>query len=299
MSTTTGSKPTIVLIHGLWLTPKSWNGWINRYEQAGYKVLAPAWPGMEGEVAAIRRDPAKLKGLTVKKIVDHYDSIIRKMDRPPILIGHSFGGLFVQMLVDRGLGAAGVVIDGAQSAGVPVLPLSTVWSTLSILGNPFTYNSVVSLSPAKFNYAFTNELDAAESKKVYDEFQVPGPAHVLWEGALALLNPNAASKVNYRNNDRAPLLFIAGGKDHLVPAAINKANVRKYANSAAITDYREFPNRTHHTVGQAGWEEVADFAIDWAAKNARQQVTLADVQEAFAENRSFPEARFTDNDARM
>jgi len=298
MTTNAGNRPTIVLIHGLWLTPRSWNGWIDRYEKAGYKVLAPSWPGMEGEVEAIRRDPSRLKGLTVTKIVDHYDSIIRKMDRPPILIGHSFGGLFVQMLVDRGLGGAGVVIDGAQSAGVPVLPLSTVWSTLSILGNPFTYNSVVSLSPAKFNYAFTNELDAIESKKVYNELQVPGPAHVLWEGALALLNPNAASRVNYRNDDRAPLLFIAGGKDHLVPPAINKANVRKYANSSAITDYREFPNRTHHTVGQTGWEEVADFALDWAAKNVRQQVTLADVKEAFAEERSSTSPRITGNDAR-
>ena len=102
MSTTAGSKPIVVLIHGLWLTPKSWSGWIDRYEKAGYKVIAPSWPGMEGEVEAIRRDPSKLKGLTVKKIVDHYDRIVRKLDRFPILIGHSFGGLFVQMLVDRG-----------------------------------------------------------------------------------------------------------------------------------------------------------------------------------------------------
>lgn len=275
-------KPTIVLIHGLWLTPKSWSGWMARFQRAGYTVVAPAWPGLSGDVESIRRDPSALKGLTLKKIVDHYDHIVRPMARPPILIGHSFGGLIVQMLLDRGLGAAGVAIDSAQSAGVTVLPFSTLRSTIQILGNPFTYNSVVGLSPQKFNYAFTNSLDAAESKKVYDDLAVPGPAHVLWEGALALLNPNAASKINYRNNTRAPLLFIAGGADHLVPASINRANARKYRNSTAITDYREFPNRTHYTVGQAGWEEVADFALDWANRNARAQVPLADVKAAFA-----------------
>lgn len=279
----TSNKSTIVLIHGLWLTPRSWEGWIDRYQKAGYNVIAPSWPGLEGEVEAVRKDPSPLKGLKLKTVVDHYDRIIRKLDAQPILMGHSFGGLIVQMLVDRGLGSAGVVVDSAQSAAVPVLPLSTVWATITVLGNPFTFNAAVGLSPEKFNYAFTNELDAVESKNVYDRYQIPGSGRILWDAALSLLNPNASSKVNYANNNRAPLLFIAGSNDHLVPPSINKANVRKYIkNSSAVTDYREFPNRTHHTVGQKGWEEVADFAIQWATEHARDQVTLADVKSAFA-----------------
>ncbi len=126
-------------------------------------------------------------------------------------------------------------------------------------------------------------MNAAESQKVYDRYQIPGSGRILWDGALSLLNPNASSKVKYRNNDRAPLLFIGGGNDHLVPPAINKANVKKYiAHSTALTDYREFPNRTHHIVGQRGWEEVADHAIQWATTHARTQVTLADVKSAFS-----------------
>jgi len=282
------SKPTIVLVHGLWLTPRSWEGWIDRYQKAGYNVLAPSWPGLEGEVEAIRKEPSALKGLKLKTVVDHYERIIRKLDAPPIIMGHSFGGLIVQMLVDRGLGSAGVVIDSAQSAGVPVLPLSTIWATITVLGNPFTFNGTSSLSPKKFNYAFTNELNEVESKKVYDRYQIPGSNRILWDGALSLLNPNASSKVNYANNNRAPLLFIAGGNDHLVPPAINKANMRKYVkNSSAVTDYREFPNRTHHTVGQKGWEEVADFALQWANANARGQVSLADVKAAFAPDTTY------------
>jgi len=283
MSTSAQSvKPTIVLIHGLWLTPKSWEGWIRKFEQAGYKVLAPAWPGMDGDVETIRKNPAALRGMRLMTVVDHYDRIVRGLDAPPILMGHSFGGLIVQLLVDRGLGAAGVVIDSAQSAGVPVLPLSTVRATLSILGNPFTFNKAVSLTPSQFNYAFTNELDAAESKKVYDRLAVPGPARILWDGAFSLLNPKASSRVNYRNGKRAPLLFIAGGKDHLVPPAINKANVRKYSRSSALTAYREFPGRTHNTVSQAGWEQVADFALSWSLENSHYQLTDDDVKAAFA-----------------
>ena len=276
------NKPTIVLIHGLWLTPRSWEGWIDRYQKAGYNVIAPSWPGLEGEVEAIRKNPSALKGLKLKTVVDHYDRIIRNLDAQPILMGHSFGGLIVQMLVDRGLGSAGILVDSAQTAGVPVLPFSTIRAGFPILGNPFSYNRATSLSPKQFNYAFTNELDAVESKKVYDRYSIPAANSILWDAAFALLNPKASSKVDYTKTDRAPLLFIAGGNDHIVPPAINKSNLRKYVkNSTAETDYREFPNRTHHTVGQKGWEEVADFAIQWANAHACDQVTLADVKAAF------------------
>jgi len=287
----THPKPTIVLIHGLWLTPKSWKGWIDRYQRAGYNVIAPPWPGLSSDVEAVRHHPEVLKGLTIKKIVDHYERIIRVMERPPVLMGHSFGGLIVQLLLDRGLGAAGIAIDSAQSAGVPVLPLSTIRSTIQILGNPFTFNSVVELSPEKFHYAFTNSLSDEEAKRVYENLAVPGPAHVLWEGALSLLNPNASSKVNYRNDKRAPLLFIAGSADHLVPPSINRANVKKYQVSTAVTDYREFPNRTHFIVGEPGWEEVADFALQWSEKNAQAQVPFTDVEAAFDPDMTFTGTR--------
>jgi pimeloyl-ACP methyl ester carboxylesterase len=284
----TSGKPTIVLIHGLWLTPRSWEGWIDRYQKAGYNVIAPSWPGLEGGVEAIRKDPSPLRRLKLKTVVDHYERIIRKLDAPPIIMGHSFGGLITQMLIDRGLGSAGILVDSAQTAGVPVLPFATIRATLPILGNPFSYSRTTSLSPSQFNYAFTNELNAVESKKVYDRYSIPAANSILWDAALALLNPNGSSKVDYTRSNRAPLLFIAGSNDHLAPPAINKANVRKYVkNSSAVTDYREFPNRTHHTVGQKGWEEVADFAIQWASMNARGQVTLDDVKAAFVPERPY------------
>jgi pimeloyl-ACP methyl ester carboxylesterase len=284
----TSAKPTIVLVHGLWLTPRSWEGWIDRFQKAGYSVIAPSWPGLEGEVEAIRKDPSPLKRLKLKTVVDHYERIIRKLDSPPIIMGHSFGGLITQMLIDRGLGSAGVVIDSAQTAGVPVLPFSTIRAGFPILGNPFSYSKTTSLTPKQFNYAFTNELSLADSQEVYDRYQIPAANSILWDAAFALLNPNASSKVNYANSTRAPILFIAGGNDHIVPPSINKSNVRKYVqHSTAVTDYREFPNRTHHTVGQKGWEEVADFAVQWANATAIGQVTLADVSEAFQPVRAY------------
>src|SRR4051794_15467114 len=132
----TDTPDTIVLIHGLWLTPRSWERWIDRYESKGYRVLAPAWPGLEGEVESLNADPAPLASLTIEQIVDHYESVVIDLDRPPIIMGHSFGGTFVQLLLDRGLGAAGVGVASATVKGIRDLPLSTLRAALPGL-NPF------------------------------------------------------------------------------------------------------------------------------------------------------------------
>ena len=264
---TAADARTVVLIHGLWLTPRSWEPWIDRFRSRGHTVLAPSWPGLEGEVEALNRDPSPLRGLGIAKILDHYERIIRGLGTLPILMGHSFGGLFTQLLINRGLGAAGVPISAGQTQGVLTLPPAMLRSGWPVLGNPFNYTRAVPLTPAQFNWRFTNELGAAESKEVYDRLHVPAAGRVFFEGVLALARPNSITAVDYRNPKRAPMLFIAGSNDRVVPASVNRANIRKYAGSGAITEYKEFPGRTHNLVGGKGWEEVADYAIDWAVRH--------------------------------
>ena len=126
----------IVLIHGLWLTPRSWEGWKARFEQRGHEVLTPAWPRMEGEVEALRRDPSVMNGLGITEIVDHYDRIIRGLDTAPVIMGHSFGGLITELLLDRGLGAAAVGISPAQIKGVLRLPPAQIRDRLAGASQP-------------------------------------------------------------------------------------------------------------------------------------------------------------------
>lgn len=264
-----GSSPdTIVLIHGLWLTALSWEHWAARYAARGYRVVARSWPGMEGDLDALRRDPSAIAGLGVTDIVDHYDRIIRALDRPPIIVGHSFGGLVAQILLDRGLGAAGVAIDPAPVKGIYVLPFAQLKSAFPALRNPFAQHRAVALTPEQFHYGFTNHLTADESLPLYERYAVPGPNHVLFQASLANFNPHAATTVDFANDDRAPLLLVAGGRDHTVPASVTEANYRLFAKSRAVTEFREYPERTHWTIGQDGWEDVADFALDWAVHHA-------------------------------
>ncbi len=260
---------TIVLIHGLWMTPLSWEKWIGYYTDRGYQVLAPSWPGMEEGVQELRRDPSPIAKLGITEIVDHYENIIRGLDAPPIIMGHSFGGLIAQILLDRDLGAAGVAISTAPVKGILLLPFSTLKSSFPALKNPANLHRAEPLTPEQFHYAFTNTLSEEESLAAYQRYAVPGPDHVLFQAAFANFNPHAATAVNFRNDQRAPLLLIAGEHDHIAPPSVVKANFHLYRKSKAMTDYKEFAGRTHFILGQDGWQEVAKYALDWAASRAQ------------------------------
>ena len=95
---------------------------------------------------------------------------------------------------------------------------------------------------------------------------------MLFQAAFANFNPHAATAVDFQNNDRAPLLLVSGGKDHVSPASVVEANFKLYRKTKAVTEYKEFPERTHYTLGQKGWEEVADYALEWALTHSADEV---------------------------
>jgi len=259
-----GPTPTIVLIHGLWLTALSWEHWVKRYVDKGFDVIAKSWPGMDGDIGTLRADTSRIDDLGLIEVTEYYDDIVSGLDRPPIIMGHSFGGLITQLLLDRGLGSAGVAIDSSPIKGVLALPASTLKSGFPVLKNPANRHRSVSLTPDEFHYAFTNTLSDEESLEAYNRYAVPGPGRVIFQDALANFSHHSPAAVDVHNDERAPLLIIAGGVDHVYPPKVEKSDAKLQEKSRAITAYREFPGRSHFTLAQEGWEEVADFALDWA-----------------------------------
>src|ERR1700761_2949513 len=175
---------TIVLIHGLWMTPLAWEHWVTRYEERGFRVLTPGYPGIgQGEEGLLgrREDSSALANVGIREVMDHLTGIVEDLDTPPIIMGHSFGGTFAQLLVGNGLGAAGVSIDGAAVKGIHAMPLSEVRSVLPVLDNPANINKASTLTPEQFHYAFTNAQDDVVAKHAYDRYSAPTPAKVLFQ----------------------------------------------------------------------------------------------------------------------
>ena len=266
---------TIVLIHGFWVTPRSWERWIPYFKRKGYRVIAPAYPGFEVEVEALNDDPTPIQKLTVHAVLAHLESIVKHLDRPPIIIGHSAGGAFTQLLLDRGYGAVGVTLNSAPTEGVRVLSVSQIRSTFSFLKNPATRHRAVGFTHEQWHYAITNTFSEEESRALYERYYIPASGAILWASVLANIQPGKQeTSVNYANDDRAPLLFIGGSEDHLMPPAIQRSNAKHYT-SKAITEFKEFEGFSHLLPAQPGWESVADYALMWAEEHARPSVGAA------------------------
>ena len=258
---------TVVLIHGMWMTPLSWEHWAERYRERGHRVLAPAWPGLDAEPEALRRDPSPLHGLSLTAVADHYDRVIRELERPPVVVGHSFGGLVTQLLLDRGLGAAGVALGTAAPKGVLRLPLSTLRAGWPALRNPAGKNRDVPLTREQFHWCFTNSLSREDSDAVYERYYVPGSARPFFQAGYANVNPRAATRVDFRNPARPPLLLATGTEDRICPPSVNASNWKKQRRAPSATERREYAGRCHFP-GQDGWEQVADDVLAWATASA-------------------------------
>lgn len=264
-------KPkTIVLIHGLWVTPLSWESFQRFFEAAGHQVLAPAWPGIKGTVAEMRRDPSSLDGVGAEEVVAHYADIIRALPERPIIMGHSYGGVITQVLLDRGLGAAGVAIDSVPPKGIILLPWSTNRALTPAFLKPGTYRGTFLFTFAQFWRVFANTLPEAEAREAYERQAIPASGRAIFQAALANLTPHAATTIDFRNGSRAPLLLIGGEKDVIMPASLNRKNFKKYAASPAVTEFKVFPGRSHYIIAETGWEEVAGYALSWAKARAEQ-----------------------------
>lgn len=265
------AKPcTIVLIHGLWVTPASWEPFRRFYEHLGHEVIAPAWPGIEGGATDLRRNPSSLHGIGAEDAVAHYARIVGALPQPPIIMGHSYGGTITQILLDRGLGAAGVVIDSVPPKGILVLPLSTYRALTPALLSPATYRrGTFAFTFKQFWRAFCNTLPETEARLAYETQAIPASGRAILQVASANFTPNAATTVNFCNPSRAPLLVIGGEQDVLMPAALSRKIYCKHRASPVLTDYKEFPGRSHYLIAEPGWQEVANHALTWALPHAR------------------------------
>jgi pimeloyl-ACP methyl ester carboxylesterase len=256
----------VVFIHGLWLHPTSWEGWVRTFGQAGYAPLAPGWPGVADTVAEARANPDDIAGHGIDDVVEHYAKVIAGLDEAPVLVGHSFGGMISEKLLGKGLAAGAVAIDAAQIKGVLALPLSALRATAPVLRNPANSHRAISLTADQFAYGFGNALPREESDELYERWTIPAPGKPLFEAAAANFSPHSPAAVD-TDAERGPLLLVGGGKDHTVPTAVSRSTFKQYRHAVSVTDYVELPDRGHSLTVDRGWPELARTTLTWLDEN--------------------------------
>jgi pimeloyl-ACP methyl ester carboxylesterase len=261
------ATPTpVVFIHGLWLHATSWGPWVELFREAGYEPTAPGWPNEPRTVAAARAEPDLVADIGIDEAAAHFQSVIEQLSAPPVLIGHSFGGLLAEKLLGEGFGAAAVAIDPAQIKGVLPLPLAQLRAGLPALGNPANRHRAVSLTKKEFRFGFGNAVSEAESDELYESWTIPSPAKPLFQAAAANFTLHSPAAVETGNQTRGPLLLISGLEDHTVPDVVTRSTLKQYRKSAAVTELKQFEGRGHSLTIDHGWREVAAAVLEWLEK---------------------------------
>lgn len=257
-----GRQP-VAFVHGLWLLHSSWAAWRERFEQEGYATIAVDWPGDQPDVASALAHPDTLAGTSVADVADHVAEVVTALDRKPVLVGHSFGGLLVQMVAGGGLAAATVSIDPAPSRGVLPLPFSALKASFPVLGNPANRKRTVTLTFDQFRYGFANAVSEQEARELYAGFHTPAPGRPLFQAATANLDPRTVVRADNTNPDRGPMLVVTGEKDNIVPFALANAAYKRQRKNVSPTELVEIPGVGHSLVIDSHWGEVADAALSF------------------------------------
>jgi pimeloyl-ACP methyl ester carboxylesterase len=262
-SETPNGQIPLTFIHGAWLSSRSWENYSDYFGKRGFAVSAPEWPRKHGDVEELRDSAEESAGLGIEEIVEHYEGLIRASDQAPVLVGHSYGGLFVELLLDRGLGRAGVAMSPAPPKGILTLPFSTLKSGALALAHPSKWHGVVTLTPEEFTYGFVNTFSEEDAAAAYARYAVPETGQIFYEAGFANFHLHPPTEVHFKSEDRAPLLLVGASDDHTVPASLTKSQYKRYERSPAKTDYLEFEGRPHLHMIAPDWQEVAAAIDSW------------------------------------
>jgi pimeloyl-ACP methyl ester carboxylesterase len=254
---------TVLFVTGAFVSNSCWDQWRMYFESKGYTTTAPPWPHKEGSAKALRDkrpNDVPLAQLTMEEMLEHYVNIAKGLPEKPIVIGHSFGGLITQIIVNRDLAAAGIAIHSAPPKGILPYEFSFLKAGWKLFGFFTSLKKTYLMSFKDWQYAFVNEMPLEEQKRAYEMFTIP-ESKTAARGALT-----DVAKVDF-NKKHVPLLFMAGSIDHTMPPHLNFRNFNRYRKNGSVLEYKEFPGRNHFVLGQSTWKENADYILDWVASH--------------------------------
>lgn len=249
-------KPKIIFIHGMFQNPKSWEHWTSFFSNLGFEVEAPAWPLHEGEPAGLRANiPPGLGTLSLSDLHDHYRARLAAETEPPVVIGHSLGGLLAQKLLADGLVRAAVGIASVA----PNKMLALDWGFLrnsAAITNPFAGDDPYEMTPELFHQNFANTMSGSASDAAWEAYAVHESRQVLRD----ILGEEGVIDMELPHN---PLLLVGAEKDEIIPASLVRRNAHAYEDERSHHEYKEFTGRGHFICGEPGWEEVAVSVSNW------------------------------------
>lgn len=249
---------TIVFITGAFVGSNCWYEWRTYFENKGYHTITPTLPHKDASPEELRnRQPdAGIASIRLAGLTSYFENIIKELPEKPILIGHSMGGLIIQILLQRNIAVAGIAIHSVPPLGVFTFKPSFYKASWGPLGFFTSTKKSFLMSFKQWQYAFTNGMNCEDQTNSYYNFAVPESKLLVRDGL------SNAAKVDFKKS-HDPLLLISGSTDHFIPASLNYSNYKKYKNKYSVTHYKDFPGRNHYVLGMPSWKEEAGYIAEW------------------------------------
>lgn len=253
--------PALVFIHGMWSTPATFARLRARLELAGHVTYAPALPFHDRDVTLA--PPAELGRVTVEGYVRFLMAEIEKLPEPPVIIGHSMGGMLAQIVAARVPHAGLVLLSTAATATTGRLAASSVRTVGSVVTKWGWWHqpTLPDADQARwgiYNGVPTDVADTEIAQLVWDS------GRVLAEMTLPSLSSTHATRVDYARLAK-PALVIVGTEDRITVPSISRETARKLAGTV---DYHEIAGSGHWLFWGATELRIGSLIADWLGQFA-------------------------------
>jgi len=247
---------TIFMIHGMFVSPWVWENYKSYFEKEGYHCVTPT---LRYHDMNPKDSPDSRLGATSFADYAHdLEQEIQELRVKPIVMGHSMGGLLAQALAGRGLAKAVVLLTPAAPAGVWSITPSVMRGFLSCLTKWGFWKRPSRQTFNEAKYSVLNLLPPDEQRQCYSKF-VHESGRAATEMGFWFVDSKGATRVD-EAKVTCPVLVVAGAKDRITPASVVRKVAKKYQ---AVSTYKEFENHAHWVLGEAGWQEVAEYVAGW------------------------------------
>ena len=252
------AQKNILFITGAFVGNNCWDAWQTYFASQGYKTIAPPWPHKSGTAEDLRNSHpnAEIASNDLASLTAYFSNIAAQLSGETILIGHSIGGLIVQLLLHKGIGSAGVAIHSVPPRGILTFKPSFLRAGWKALGFFTSLKTSYLISFETWRYGFVNGMGYEVQKDTYYRYAIPESKRVVRDTL------SSAASIDF-SQPHPPLLLIAGDEDHSIPASLNYKNYKKYDPDKGMVGFKKFSGTNHFILVHPGWKEVANYIIHW------------------------------------